>query len=71
MKFPDHLVNPRPDPEERRRTLDLLVKQFIAVREKIFADKPMKYHFEKFIAPVQLNDVKPPNFILPFDLTPP
>ena len=57
--------------EERRKQLVLFIDSVANSRQAIFADKYYVYHFAKFMAPVQIGDVRPDNFVMPFKLEPP
>jgi hypothetical protein len=57
--------------EERRKNLENFIESVVNQRQAIFADKYYVYHFAKFMAPVQIGDIRPDNFVMPFKLEPP
>lgn len=57
--------------EERRKQLQNFVDALVIQRPTIFADKYFTFHFTKFMAPVQIGDDRPDNFVMPFKIEPP
>jgi hypothetical protein len=53
---------------ERKISLSKLLDALVAQRDLIFSDSLRSFHFAKFIAPIQIGDQRPPNFVMPFKL---
>jgi len=47
--------------------LDALIQQ----RREVFHNRQYGYYFSKFLAPTQIGDERPDDFLMPFDLQPP
>jgi len=52
--------------EKRRYSLNESVKEIITHHQTIFDSKRLTYYLSLFVAPIQLGDKKPPDFVMPF-----
>jgi len=57
--------------EERRQTFDQFSHQICKRPDWIFGNPNLSFAFAKFFSPVQIGDVRPPNFKLVFPIDPP
>lgn len=56
--------------EQRKLELDNWLQELCRYCYIIWSDPKLTYEFTKFIAPVQMGDIKPPAFVMPFTLEP-